>query len=440
MFDNEKFGQFKKIYMDPISDTYCGAKWFETTIWLHQGVTSSCHHNPYHKIELDPNDPSSLHNTPQKRDERLSMLNSEKPSGCDYCWNTEKSGSISDRVIKTQAIPRKIFFDWKNSPVKELNVDPYMVEVAFDRICNLACAYCGPSFSTKWVSDIKKNGPYIGIKTDSRYNNDPFENIIRDESNNPYIDAFFKWLPKLEKSLKWIRITGGEPTMSPNFWIFLDRLSEGTFNRNLSINTNLIVKEETLDKLLSKAGKFHTSIHTSIESSLEHAEYIRDGFNKEVWLKNVYKILESPSYVINRLNFTTSINNIGIWSMIDYFNMIGNLKKKYGKGRVELSCNFVHYPAFMRIQMIPYDMKVVLMTEYQKWLNDHKDLCHDSEINHVERLLQVLSEKELRYPSYIKEEDVYKDLKIFIEQYDNRRHKNFRKVLDPRFISWYDSI
>ncbi len=436
--DTRQFTIFKQEKMDIISPSFCGAKWFEGTIWLYQGATASCHHNPFHKIELDPNDPSSLHNTPQKRRERQGMLTGEQPQGCNYCWSVEANGGISDRYAKTQAVPRKLLADWTNN--RSLNANPYMIEVAFDRTCNLACAYCGPSFSSKWANDIKQNGPYIGLKTDSRYSTHSSEDVIRDDEVNPYTEAFFKWLPELEQTLRWIRVTGGEPTMSPNFWRFLDRLAEGSFNSDLSINSNLVCKEEILDRLLSKVGRFKTAIHTSIESSLEHTEYIRDGFDKEVWLKNVYKVLESPSHIVNRLNFTTSINNIGIWSMIDYFKMISDLKKKYGKVRVELSCNFVHYPVFMRIQMIPYAMRMELVGDFQQWLIDNRELCHDTEIAHVERLITILSEENPHWEAYISKEDAHNDLKIFIEQFDKRRNKNFREVLDPRFVSWYDSI
>ena len=45
---------FKKEFLDPVSDSYCLAKWYEATMWLYIGHTASCHHNPTHKIQLDP--------------------------------------------------------------------------------------------------------------------------------------------------------------------------------------------------------------------------------------------------------------------------------------------------------------------------------------------------------------------------------------------------
>ena len=40
---NEDFLDFKKRIIDPISETYCAAKWYNATIWLGHGQSTSCH-------------------------------------------------------------------------------------------------------------------------------------------------------------------------------------------------------------------------------------------------------------------------------------------------------------------------------------------------------------------------------------------------------------
>ena len=99
---------FKKEFLDPVSDSYCMAKWYEATMWLYIGHTASCHHNPTHKIDLDPKAPGSLHNTPIKIHERNKMRKGEKPEGCRYCWNAEDMGVVSDRVYKSQGYDTKL--------------------------------------------------------------------------------------------------------------------------------------------------------------------------------------------------------------------------------------------------------------------------------------------------------------------------------------------
>ena len=41
---------YKFNFVDKIGPTYCGAKWYNATIWLGHGQTTSCHHPPSHPI------------------------------------------------------------------------------------------------------------------------------------------------------------------------------------------------------------------------------------------------------------------------------------------------------------------------------------------------------------------------------------------------------
>jgi len=75
--------QLKKI-----SNTMCYAKWVQVSMHLTNGTTHSCYHPPLHQInlqEIDKN-PSALHNTKQKKEERKLMLAGKRPEGCNYCW------------------------------------------------------------------------------------------------------------------------------------------------------------------------------------------------------------------------------------------------------------------------------------------------------------------------------------------------------------------
>ena len=59
-----------------ISPTMCYAKWAQVSLHLTNGLGSSCYHPPLHKIDPDEilNDPSALHNTRQKKQERTMRL------------------------------------------------------------------------------------------------------------------------------------------------------------------------------------------------------------------------------------------------------------------------------------------------------------------------------------------------------------------------------
>ena len=197
---NESLKDFKIRVIDPISDTYCAAKWYNATIWLGHGQTTSCHHPPAHKIDVEEikSNPSAIHNTPHKKLMRKLMLEGKRPNECEYCWKVEDidRGNISDRTFKTEIYEDKDITASTKMPW-DADVDLKTLEISFERTCNFACSYCNPAFSTSWVRDIKKNGPYINIVSDGRghfMDTAPWAaNVTEKEEDNPYIQAFWKW-------------------------------------------------------------------------------------------------------------------------------------------------------------------------------------------------------------------------------------------------------
>ena len=68
--------EYKKQILDTKSASFCGAKWYNATIWLGSGMTTSCHHPLPHKIDLEEikKNPSAIHNTKQKKENILNLI------------------------------------------------------------------------------------------------------------------------------------------------------------------------------------------------------------------------------------------------------------------------------------------------------------------------------------------------------------------------------
>ena len=154
--------EYKKQILDTKSASFCGAKWYNATIWLGSGMTTSCHHPLPHKIDLEAikTNPSAIHNTVQKKEQRRQMQEGVRPKGCEYCWKIEDIGrdSISDRVYKSKIYTNDNLNTAYTSDFNE-NVNLKTLEIAFDRTCNFACTYCNPAFSSTWANNIKQKGP-----------------------------------------------------------------------------------------------------------------------------------------------------------------------------------------------------------------------------------------------------------------------------------------
>jgi len=103
---NETDLEFKQRVLDTKSASFCGAKWYNATIWLGSGMTTSCHHPLPHHVPVDTVlvNPKALHNTEKKKQERYEMQCGDRPAGCEYCWKVEDIGkdNISDRIYKSK--------------------------------------------------------------------------------------------------------------------------------------------------------------------------------------------------------------------------------------------------------------------------------------------------------------------------------------------------
>ena len=205
--------EFKNKKLDTKSASFCAAKWYNATIWLGSGMTTSCHHPLPHKIDLEEikKNPSAIHNTRQKKEQRRQMQCGDRPAGCEYCWKIEDIGrdSISDRVYKSKIYTDKELNDaYRSDYNKDFNLRT--LEIAFDRVCQFACTYCNPAFSSTWANNIKRQGPYTGLVSDGRnhftHAHDSAEPYKKDQTN-PYVEAFYKWWESdLHKSLSLIHI------------------------------------------------------------------------------------------------------------------------------------------------------------------------------------------------------------------------------------------
>ena len=138
---NETDHQYKARVIDPKSASFCAAKWYNATIWLGSGMTTSCHHPLPHKIDIEAvkKNYKLLHNTPEKKEQRRQMQCGERPAGCEYCWKIEDIGrdSISDRVYKTVLYSDDDLQTAYDTPHTE-DVNLQTLEISFDRTCNFA--------------------------------------------------------------------------------------------------------------------------------------------------------------------------------------------------------------------------------------------------------------------------------------------------------------
>ena len=439
--------EFRQQVLDTKSASFCAAKWYNATIWLGSGQTTSCHHPPAHKIdaELIRTNPSAIHNTVEKKIDRLNMQLGNRPKGCEYCWKIEDMGrdAISDRVYKSKIydiVELQHAFD--TSANQDVNLKT--LEIAFDRTCQFACSYCNPAFSSTWVKDINRNGPYTALVSDGRnhftHTHDSAQ-LYRFGESNPYVNAFFEWWESdLHKTLQELRITGGEPLMSGETWKLLDwfRKNRGKSQTRLAINSNL-GREVDVDRLLDSVDGLNVDIYTSNESTNAQAEYIRDGLDYQHWLFNVGRLAASKK--IRAVHVMCTINALCLDSLPEFIDELHRFKQIYGKEAISFTLNILRFPSFQSPLVLPDDLRTQCRDRLVNTLIKYKDssLFHEHEHNHLQRLIDYLDVVKTPHSEAFEMPKLLNDFKQFYIQYDQRREKDFHKTF-PNLVEWYDSI
>jgi organic radical activating enzyme len=439
--------EFRQQVLDPKSASFCAAKWYNATIWLGSGQTTSCHHPPAHAIDAEAirTNPSAIHNTVEKKMDRLAMQTGNRPRGCEYCWKIEDMGrdAVSDRVYKSKIYPIEALDEAYNTP-HQADVNLRTLEIAFDRTCQFACSYCNPAFSSTWVRDIERNGAYEHLVSDGRghftHAHDRSQ-LYRFGEINPYVEAFFRWWETdLHKTLQELRITGGEPLMSGETWKLLDwfRANKGRSKTRLAINSNL-GPEVDLDRLLDSIDGQTVDIYTSQESVGAQAEYIRDGLDYTAWLKNVEKLLKSKD--IRAVHCMATINALCLDTLPGLLNLLLQFKTVYGRERVSFTLNILRFPSFQSPLVLPEYLKNTFRLSLIEWLERHAQdtRLHEHEINHLKRLIDYLDVVKTPHSETFDQPALHNDFKQFYQQYDQRRGKNFTAAF-PLLAEWYDTL
>ena len=437
--------EFRQTALDPLSSSFCAAKWYNATIWLGSGQTTSCHHPPAHPISLRDlsTNPKALHNTKVKKLDREQMQRGERPPGCEYCWKIEDMGrdAVSDRVYKSKIYPIKAVNEAYTTPATE-DVDLRTLEIAFDRTCQFACSYCNPAFSTTWVNDIKRDGPYVGLVSDGRNHfthSHESSQLYRHGETNPFVDAFFQWWETdLHRTLQELRITGGEPLMSHHTWKLIDwfRDNKGKSSTRLAINSNLGA-EVDVDRLLESVAGMDVEIYTSMEATGAAAEYIRDGLDYPAWQANVTRLLAAGITV----HCMCTINGLCLPTLEDHLLYLHELKKQYGRDQVNFTLNILRFPSFQSPLVLPDHLRARYAAELSELLYKYQSnpFWHEHEHNHLQRLIDYLDVVKTPHSDAFELPKLHNDFKQFYSQYDQRRGKSFAAAF-PELKEWYNLL
>jgi len=425
----------------------CLAKWKQVSLHLQTGMNNSCYHPPLHPIDPEAiaQDPGALHNTEHKKQQRVIMLKDQRPGECQYCWNMEDLGQMSDRHYRSGEPWAAVDFEKiKNSTGEENDVIPSYVEVNFNNACNLKCSYCSPQFSSSWADEAQRMGAY---PTSTPHNSpDHFSGnrrVIPAREHNPYVEAFWAWWPALYPELKHFRMTGGEPLMDRNTYRVFDYVLEHPkSDLHLNVTSNFSVEPELFEKYLNYVKRLcntdieHFMQYVSLDSGKPaQAEYIRHGLDYSRMESYVHRYLEEvPNR--NSLTFIVTMNNLSITGFRELMEWILHLRKTYSKTyqRVWFDTPILREPAWQSMQLLPESYAQQLEATAD-WMESHQTTdLHGFRDYEVQRLRRdIMWKREAQNANFAKEKaDFYR----FFSEHDRRRNTNFLESFPEMKSFW----
>lgn len=437
---------------DLLGPGLCLAKWQQVSLHLPTGLNNSCYHPPLHEIDSEAikTNPSALHNTEHKKQQRIIMLKNERPSECSSCWNVEDGGSLSDRHYRSGEPWAAEHYNAIKASIGTEDFTPSYVEVNFNNTCQMKCSYCSPQFSSAWMTEVKQWGRY---PTDPVHNDPSFFNgrrhPIPDGEPNPYVDAFWEWFPTLYPQLKHFRMTGGEPLLDHNTYKVFDYVLalpkpdlHLDVTSNFSVDTNSFNKYIGYVKALCETQIEHFMQYVSLDSGIPaHAAYIRHGLNPERLRQYTHFYLDEVPCK-NSLTFIITMNNLNILGLQPLLEWILELREEYSKTyqKVWFDTPLLRQPTWQSLQILP-QVYANRLEDIVKWMEANLETTEapfqgfkDYEVQRMRRNLIWMREGANLDSAYVNKQRA--NFFEFFREHDIRRYTNFEDTFPKMKEFW----
>lgn len=375
---------------------------------------------------------------------RKDLLDGKSLKECDDCYVMEKHKKISGRQkqllkigINEQKFKKTLNsstflnkFKYSNENNGDTDCLPVDWQIDLGNFCNSACVMCEPRSSSKLANEWLKLG-FI----DKPYNNFSWA------QDSYLLSKFVEELVHI-KNLQYLHFLGGETLITPGFSKILEELIKNKLNQNviIGLTTNLTVWPEQIIELLKSFKYVHLGM--SIETLDSVNDYVR-------WPSNI-------TDVRNTLNRFVELGKRHNWDMsirvTPNLLTITRLKKLYQYAYDNFigieSCNFLYRPEFLRIDLLPGNLRQSAMDAINEFINSsttekiqqipivnvrNNATIRQAVLQDAQSVLHYLEKQ----PQYDKSK--YTDLVTFLKKLENNR-KN--KILDhlPEYEEFFRSI
>ena len=295
------------------------------------------------------------------RPRQQQIVDQQPVDTCHTCYDLERGKKgfdhISDRIFYIREL--------KSTPIDTYqvgNFDLQTVDVRWSNLCNFACVYCNPEFSSKWSDELK-----IRHQTPTEQQTADFKNYIYDHAGQ----------------LRHVYLAGGEPLLMKENLILLEKLNP---NVNVRINTNLSKVDTRVFEAICEFPNVHWTV--SVESLAQEFEYIRHGGSWPDFLDNL-KIIKQLGHKIsfNMLHFLLNYNSI--FDCVDFLKAQGFHNNSFVIGALL-------GPEYLNIRHLPENVLNSVKNKLQDRINQKPGYLLEDSYRNMLHYIDIPFEKNIK--------------------------------------------
>jgi sulfatase maturation enzyme AslB (radical SAM superfamily) len=281
-------------------------------------------------------------------------------SRCQPCYHLERGKSghdiVSDRVFYIREL--------KQVPVETYvpgNFDLQTIDVRWTNLCNFACVYCGPEFSSRWSAELGVSLPQPAP-----------------EQQQDFKDYILNQAPRL----RHVYLAGGEPLLMKENLELLDRLDP---NVTIRVNTNLSKTNTQVFERICEFKNVHWTV--SVESMFDEFEYIRHGGSWTDFVTNLQYIQQLDHKIsFNMIWFL--LNPHSVFGCVDYLKSLGFHNNSFVIGALL-------GPEYLNIRHLPDSVLQLLQIELQNRIDQQPGYLLEDSYRNMLHYVQQPFEKNL---------------------------------------------
>ena len=313
-----------------------------------KGYLHLCCKNSHNRIDgnIKTHTLSEMYYSAQYEELRSKMSNNESITGCNICYDQEAKNQRSFRHRALAGFSPQPFDDNKIR----------MLDLRIGSLCNLMCAMCHPTDSSKWQANYESYAKEILDASDNHIH-------TTIDSNAPnllnWAEHDVSWqniFCSIDKNLQQVYIAGGEPFYIKKFPQYIKELTNHANDANILINTNAtkLIPDNTLNNFKN------VSCRISIDGFGLHDDYQRQG---QLWNEK----LEVIEQYYNNLNVTFFDLTITALTVRSIPKLVEYLQVRYPD--VNILFRPVVNRSYLDIRILPKD----LIYHVLEFCNRHTD-------------------------------------------------------------------